>query len=112
MVRPESKSRPAAWQPDAQPTEPPVRGSSLIASSYTLLKAIAATYSAWTLTLFTSFLVVSTCSSWAILAPNSASLDLAWNAFPFDEVVDGFEIFQLLDLTLDLMLDLFSFFLH
>ena len=27
LVRPESNSRPPAWQPDAQPTEPPVRGS-------------------------------------------------------------------------------------
>ena len=26
MVRPESNSRPPAWQPDAQQTEPPVRG--------------------------------------------------------------------------------------
>ena len=26
LVRPESNSRPPAWQPDAQPTEPPVRG--------------------------------------------------------------------------------------
>ena len=27
MVRPESNSRPPASQPDAQPTEPPVRGT-------------------------------------------------------------------------------------
>ena len=27
MVRPESNSRPPAYQPDAQPTEPPVRGA-------------------------------------------------------------------------------------
>ena len=26
LVRPESNSRPPAWQPDVQPTEPPVRG--------------------------------------------------------------------------------------
>ena len=26
LVRPESNSRPPAWQPDAQPTEPPVGG--------------------------------------------------------------------------------------
>ena len=26
LVRPESNSRPPAWQPGAQPTEPPVRG--------------------------------------------------------------------------------------
>ena len=26
LVQPESNSRPPAWQPDAQPTEPPVRG--------------------------------------------------------------------------------------
>ena len=30
MVRPESNSRRPAWQPDAQPTEPPVRGGSII----------------------------------------------------------------------------------
>ena len=30
MVRPESNSRPPAWQPDAQPTEPPVRGLTLL----------------------------------------------------------------------------------
>ena len=29
MVRPGWNSRPAAWQPDAQPTEPPVRGCSV-----------------------------------------------------------------------------------
>ena len=26
LVRPKSNSQPPAWQPDAQPTEPPVRG--------------------------------------------------------------------------------------
>ena len=30
LVRPESNSRPPAWQPDAQPTEPPVRGATMI----------------------------------------------------------------------------------
>ena len=29
LVRPESNSRPPAWQSDAQPTEPPVRGGSV-----------------------------------------------------------------------------------
>ena len=29
LVRSESNSRPPAWQPDAQPTEPPVRGETL-----------------------------------------------------------------------------------
>ena len=29
MVRPESNSRPPAWQPDAQPNEPPVRAGSV-----------------------------------------------------------------------------------
>ena len=29
LVWPESNSRPPAWQPDAQPTEPPVRGAKL-----------------------------------------------------------------------------------
>ena len=38
-------------------------------------------------------------------APNSTCLALAWSAFPLDEVVDGREIFEPLDLTLDLMLD-------
>ena len=29
LVRPELNSRPPAWQPGAQPTEPPVRGGSV-----------------------------------------------------------------------------------
>ena len=33
LVRPESNSRPPAWQPDAQPTEPPVRGKKTVSGS-------------------------------------------------------------------------------
>ena len=51
--------------------------------------------------LLRSFDLFKLCNS----APNSACLALAWSAFPLDEVVDGREIFEPLDLTLDLMLD-------
>ena len=33
LVRPESNSRPPAWQADAQPTEPPVRGKKTVSGS-------------------------------------------------------------------------------
>ena len=38
LVRPGSNSRPPAWQPDAQPTEPSVRGSSDLSKNIRLPK--------------------------------------------------------------------------